>query len=128
MSKRVDIHLPYFKQGDDLASFLENKPQNPSLAMREHAAMLRETAEFLDKAADIVSGVPTSDIDIQADTHFIGLEAPDAVCDALLATGYACPSFTEDDDEDDDLEAGWDDELVAIAGPGVCAVDCESCQ
>ena len=102
MSQQIEIHLPYFKQGDDMAHFLENKPGNPQLALHQHAAMLVETAAFLNQAAEIMGRYDADSIHIQGDSHFITVEGPDVMCLELMKTGFCAPLSSAQDYEEGD--------------------------
>jgi hypothetical protein len=111
--KAADIHLPYFKQGDDLGHHLSQSP-TVEAAIEAHANQLEYTAQILRSIKEIIAG---AEVDIQADTHTIMIEGPDEIIDALVDAKYASPSWNEDDqegdyddteDSEDELAEGWD--------------------
>lgn len=106
MSQQIEIHLPYFKRGDDLNLFLKDNPGSPSKAFLDHAQMLTETASFLTKASEIIGRYNKDEISIQADCHFIWIDGPDEMCKELLATVYCCPAsdYCDADEEEEGLE------------------------
>ena len=65
--KQADIHLPYFKQGDDLAHHIA---QSDSIeeALEAHAQQLEFAAVVLRKVKDMITG---QGVKVQADTHMI---------------------------------------------------------
>ena len=58
MAKRrydhAEIHLPYYKQGDDFKNCLEQCRDDPRKALKMHAEMLRGSADMLDEVAEII--------------------------------------------------------------------------
>ena len=66
--KQAQIELSYYKQGDDLASFLRD---DPAAAMLARAEMLRAAARILEGVAEYVIAADET-VEIHADTHFIG--------------------------------------------------------
>lgn len=111
--KAADIHLPYFKQGDDLGHHLSHSP-TVEAAIEAHAEQLEYAAQILRSIKDIIAG---AEVDIQADTHMIIIEGPDEIIDALVDAKYASPSWNEDDEEgdydiaddsEDEPAEGWD--------------------
>ncbi len=83
------IHLPYYKQGDDLGHFLSNS-ETVNEALRSHADMLVGAAEMLRQIAEVIG---TEDVDIDADTHMIYIAGPKKVIDSLKRAGLAEKSF-----------------------------------
>ena len=81
----VEIHLGYYKQGDDLGSCL-GETKTPQEALKAHAEQMRSVAEHLDKIATIVGN---SSIEIQADTHFIALTCEKALAQKLIKAKVA---------------------------------------
>ena len=112
--KRAELHLPYFKQGDDLAHHL-SQAKTVEEALDGHAAQLEFAASILRRVREMVAG---QEVTIVADTHYIAIEGPDEVIEALLDSKYATRSFDEeyDEEDDDDFEddeseetkQGWD--------------------
>ena len=100
MSKQyLDVHLGYFKQGDDLGHCLSNT-DSPQEALKMHANNMRSVAEHLDKIAAIVEG---QTVDIDADTHHIGLACDEDIAKKLLDAELAEKvDYDEGDYEGDD--------------------------
>jgi len=92
-TKSAKITLGYFKRGDDFMYHLE-KTGDPVKAFLAHAEQMREVADHLQKIAKIFSKVPKDNINVYADTHHIGIEAPSKVIDLLTRLNLA-----ESDDE-----------------------------
>jgi hypothetical protein len=95
--KYADLHLPYFKQGDDLDHFVRTCA-TPREALEAHARMLECAAAVLRKVKDIAAG---HEIKIEADVHFIRVEGPDDVIDALIAAELVEKSIFDDEEEDE---------------------------
>jgi hypothetical protein len=110
--KYADIHLPYFKQGDDLAHHL-SQCATVEEALEAHAQQLEFAAEILRNVKQMVAG---QNVRFDADTHMIHVSGPDAIIDALIDAKYGSRPFDEedeyeefDDDENgEELKSGWD--------------------
>lgn len=113
--KHADIHLPYFKQGDDLSHHLEHCATVEE-ALEAHAQQLEYAATILRKVRDMIAG---QEVKIDADTHMIMASGPDEIIDALIDAKYGSKPPWEDEDEfdeeDDDqdngseeIKTGWD--------------------
>jgi len=107
--KTVEIHLGYFKQGDDLCHCLEATSNNVD-AFRMHAKMLYECAKHLDKIADVLNTHPKADMKIDAGTHFIGIDGDEKVLNILVEKDLATVSEWEDEEEDEDEENDEEDD------------------
>ena len=94
--KDLEIHLLYFKQGDDLSHCLESTKTNEE-ALEYHAEMLKNASEHLLQIRDIIKG---HDVQIQAGTHYIGICGEDSVMDKLIELDLAEEMDYEDDCED----------------------------
>ncbi len=105
--KRAELHLPYFKQGDDLAHHL-SQLSSVEEALEAHANQLEFAASILRKVRAIVAH---QGVKIEADTHFIGIEGPDEVIEALIDSNHATRSF--DEDEEDEFDEGEADHVEA---------------
>lgn len=104
MSTRYyEFHLPVFKQGDDLSHHLE-KSDTPAAALLAMAAQYELAAAMCRQMASIAAEVP---IDIDADTHHIGVSGPREQLDRLLEGDDALLSICPfDEDEDDEADEG----------------------
>jgi SepF-like predicted cell division protein (DUF552 family) len=78
--KTVEIHLGYYKQGDDLGECLREL-KDPYKALRGHADQMRSVGEHIDKIAAMVNG---HKIKIEADTHMIMLTCNEILAKKLL--------------------------------------------
>ncbi len=96
----VEIHLPYHKQGDDLAWHL-SKTDTPAAAMRRHAECLDDAAQMLRDVAQIIEG---SDCDVQADTHCIWLGGPTKIKQQLVKAKLATVMVEFEDEDEDETE------------------------
>jgi len=95
--KTVEVHLGYFKQGDDLYSCVEEMGNNIGALCR-----LYERLEAVIKHIGMICWVCTdcgSGVEIEADTHFIALTVEDKVAQRLVDEGYA--HFPEYEDEEE---------------------------
>jgi hypothetical protein len=109
--KYADIHLPYYKQGDDLSHHL-SQCGTLDEALEAHARQLEYAAEILRKVKTMIAG---QDVKCDADTHMIQVSGPDSIIDALIDANYASRPFDEDDEheegedaDDEDAKTGWD--------------------
>jgi len=110
--KEAEIHLPYFKQGDDLHHHLTHC-DSVEEALEGHAKQLEFAATIL---RGVRSMVAEQGVEMDADTHMIMVSGPDEIIEALVDAKYATiPNWDEDGDEfedDDNMEAevktGWD--------------------
>lgn len=111
MMKYADIHLPYFKQGDDLHHHLEHC-ETVEEALEAHARQLDHAAQILRNVREMIAGQGVS---FDADTHMIQVSGPDEIIEALIDAKYASRPWHEEDeyeeaDEDGDEpeKRGWD--------------------
>ncbi|OGP56982.1 MAG: hypothetical protein A2V67_00280 [Deltaproteobacteria bacterium RBG_13_61_14] len=81
-TKSAKITLGYYKQGDDFMFHLQ-KTGDPIKASLAHAEQMTEVADHLQKIAKVLSKVPKDKINVYADTHHIGIEAPSKVIDLI---------------------------------------------
>jgi hypothetical protein len=113
--KHADIHLPYFKQGDDLSHHLEHCATVED-ALEAHAQQLEYAADLLRKVRGVIAG---QGVKIEADTHMIMASGPDEIIEALIDAKYASKppwedeeDFEDKDDDQDDggveMKTGWD--------------------
>lgn len=79
----VEVWLPYFKQGDDLANCLDIT-NTPTQAMNRHAKMLRDSAKVLENIGARIYG---AEVKIDAETHFIGMTLTKDLAQSLIDTG-----------------------------------------
>lgn len=103
--KTAEIHLPYYKQGDDLRYHLDNS-ESFEAALKAHAEQLEAAAAVLREVRERVDG---EDITLNADTHWIGIEGPDDLIDSLIASGLAHHDPFEDEYEDDECDESEED-------------------
>ena len=102
--EQCEIHLPYYKQGDDLGHFLENAGGIPE-ALEQHALMLEDAASILRKVKEIL--VPFAGaVEFQADTHMIWVSGSEDAIKALVDAGVAEYYPFDDDEDDGDSEDG----------------------
>jgi hypothetical protein len=107
--KTVEIHLAYFKQGDDMHYYAENT-KTPIDAFEQHSQNMIQVSEQLKGIADILrkNHHRMKDVSIDADTHMIFLNCPDDIADELVEAQLA--SFPEwmDEEEEEEEEIGED--------------------
>jgi len=89
----VEIHLGYFKQGDDLAHCLK-ETKTPEAAFKMHAEIMRSVAEHLDKVAALVA---KHKVEVQADTHMIQI-----CCDKKMASTLIKAELADKDPMEDE--------------------------
>lgn len=93
--KTVEIHLPYFKQGDDLGSFL--KECSPAEAFLNHAAMLECAVEQLKSIAAMINN---KEVEVDADTQSILISGDTALMNKLIESNLANEMFDEDEEDE----------------------------
>jgi len=96
--KSCEIHLGYFKQGDDLHGCIQ-KSKTPADALLLHSQMLIEIAKHLVKIHDLVGQQP---IELDADAHHIGLIGPDELVNELIKQELA--DAVEEDEGEEEAE------------------------
>lgn len=90
--KNAELHLPIFKQGDDLGACL-----------RQHRSTRKALIAYSEKLAvaqAIVLALAEhgKQLEItQADTHFIEIEGPSSLVDELIEKGLLSPHFQEEE-------------------------------
>ena len=94
-----ELHLPYFRTGDDLAYHMRESPTIPE-ALARHAEQLESAAAILRRLASVA--VDTPSMTILADCHYIGVMGPEKelaglVADEILTIpeDVGCPSSLE---------------------------------
>ena len=103
--KTAEIHLPYYKQGDDLGAQLETYPVPEALEI--DAQLLDEAARILRSIKELIADIP---VNIQADTHMIVIDGPDELIDKLIAAGLAeIPEWDDDEEDYEDHEEDLED-------------------
>ena len=104
MIKNYELHLPYFKQGDDLAHCKEHS-KNDAEAFLNHAEIMNETADILKILA---SKAKEHDLKIDtADTHYISVSVDEEIGDILVKDELLYEMF---DDEEENHEDDFDEE------------------
>jgi len=108
----VEIHLPYFKQGDDLGWCLEKTDNNVIDALEMHMSVLEGAIMQLREIKNIIKESGKDGFELEADTHYIGLSGPTDVLEKLVkAEVVELDMFEEEEDWDDEEdEEDWDDE------------------
>lgn len=103
--KRAEINLPYFKQGDDFAHYLEESGGNAKQALEAHAQLLTAATEQLISVLRVLrshSESPEEPIEIAGDVHWIRISGPDLVIDDLIAQGLVWHDPEVHDPEEED--------------------------
>ncbi len=83
--KSAEIQLTYFKRGTDMGFCLENT-STANAALDMHVDLLTENISILNGVKELIGDTP---VEITADTHWIGINGPDELIDALIKAGYA---------------------------------------
>mgnify|MGYP001558282502 CR=1 FL=1 len=109
----IEVHLGYFKQGCDMHCCLEQESSLPG-AFRLHSLMMKDVAKHLEGVAGILDQNPelTAKTTMDADTHMIWMEAPNALAQQLIDAGLAeLDPFAEEEEEwEEDEEIEEDEE------------------
>ncbi len=79
----VEIHLGYFKQGDDLNGCLRDVAHK-SEAFHEHARLLKDCAAHLHSVGVIVGKYSDDLVTVCADTHCITIDGPEKMLQELI--------------------------------------------
>jgi len=96
----AEIHLDYFKQGDDLNWYVKQGKISHK-ALRSHAEQMREVAAVLEAIATIVEKYPSNQVKLDAGTHHIGITGPTEMIKEIIEKGLA-QAYPDLDDEDED--------------------------
>jgi hypothetical protein len=115
-SKQGEIHLSYFKQGDDMYHSLEydDGKLNVKKSINNHIALLQIA---IDKLTDIKNNIPDdNNLTIEADTHMISISGDDEIINNLEALELVTiDKYNEDceeqsnevDDDNDELNENF---------------------
>lgn len=109
MIKDYELHLPYFKRGDDLSGCREYVAKQDSVdheradsakAFLAHAEMMESAANILRKMAGYAKehGLKIT----QADTHFISVECTEELGKVLCEEGLLDRGFFDEMEEEED--------------------------
>jgi hypothetical protein len=99
-TKTYELHLPYYKQGDDLQFALERTGNDSKKALELHAEMLEVTATMLREVSE-VEGIKVE----VADCHFIEVS-----CDEINAAKLVADEILTEPEFDDEDECDCEDE------------------
>lgn len=100
--KYCDIPLLYFKQGDDLQSFLQKGLSNED-ALEQHALVLEDSAKILRKVKEIIKG---KKVDIYGDVHWIIIDGDDEVINQLVGAELGILPDLENNEDDSKILKG----------------------
>ena len=109
----AEIHLPYFKQGDDLRSCIvkgENGKTDVRATLKNHINLLSISIEILQQIHDNV--FPCQNLDIDGDTHWISISGDPIVIDKLIQKRLASHAPHYDDEEFDVASDEFNEEQV----------------
>lgn len=95
-----EVILPYYKQGDDFSSHLEDCNGDPVRALRQHAGRMDKAAECLRALADAIEHEPG--ITMDGDTHCIRIEGPEATLERLANADLIGRIDLNDEEEDEE--------------------------
>ena len=99
--RAVEMYIPYFKSGDDLAGHLEQH-KDPVKALRAWADQLEAGAKAIREIAKHFEG---GRIEIQADTHMVIFDdVDDVIADKLIAKDLVQEVEWGDEDEEEEEE------------------------
>lgn len=96
----VRFHNPIYKFGDDVAFHLREEDNDPFKALARYAKQLETGAEMIRRAAALFESA--KEIELHADTHFVGAEVPDELGQQLIDANVA-EQEPLDEDEDGNL-------------------------
>jgi hypothetical protein len=92
-TETAELHLPIFKQGDDLAEHLQAEDDTKA-ALLAYADRLRAAASMVDAVAEHADRLKVE----QADTHFILLSGPESLIWELTTQGLLTHESTDEED------------------------------
>ena len=100
----VDVHLSYFKQGDDMHSCIveNNGKMDVKASIRNHVALLQSVINHLNKINELIP--EGNDLTLSADTHCISLSGNKDLLQKLVDNNLA--SFDEFDNSDYRSDSG----------------------
>ena len=87
----------HWKQGDDLAHYLDQNKQNVVQGLRDWADSLENGAQ---KVRELAGALEGHAVKIQADTHHISIEVNPQVLEKIKDLDGVCVEEWEDEDED----------------------------
>jgi len=93
-----ELHLPVYKQGDDLAAHLRDFPHEPAKAFVGLAERYEAAAAACRRVAGVIAEAPLG-IAVQADTHMICVEGPRGALAGLVADKVLTKSPFEEEEE-----------------------------
>lgn len=118
--KRANIHLSYWKQGDDFASNLEENPNSIVGAFSSMRKQMESVAEHLGRVAEFLSSVPVEEIEVGGDVHWIWITGPDEIIDQMVDAELAHHDPLFDDEEEEGEEyCGFEDEEECVLIDGL---------
>ena len=92
----VELCVPIFKQGDDVAGQLEHVSGSATEALRAYRAQLQGAVRYVGEVMDQLADVHDRTLDLDAMARVIVLTAPDAVGNKLVELGLACRNYDEE--------------------------------
>jgi hypothetical protein len=105
-TKVAELHLPYFKRGDDMRACLDSA-ENVADALEAHACHMDVAATMLRTLKDAIAG---HDVTISADTHLIAVAGPVALIDDLIKKELLIEDQWDEEGNDDEEDDDDDDE------------------
>ena len=95
----AEIHLGYFKQGDDLSYHIEKNPKHPTEALKSFADQLAAVADHLDAIRVAISSVP--DVELYGNTHYCSITGPCNIIEDLIEKGLADKPYEKEEEEEE---------------------------
>ena len=84
---QAEIHLGYYKQGDDLSHNIVKKTNGDTdviQSFKNHQKQLQHVINHLEDIIKVISKYPNSKLDLDADTHFISIYGDKLVIQELI--------------------------------------------
>jgi hypothetical protein len=122
MTSRYDLHLPVYKQGDDLSEHLEQQEKldggghdgdHVADAFEELAQRYEEAAAICRRIVGVAREVPGLEVD--ADCHYIAITGPWDRLDSLVNAGLLSHDSCEDE-EREGLEEELEGAITELLG------------
>jgi hypothetical protein len=109
---RAEIHLPYFKQGDDCCRCIvmnEDGTQNVHRTLQNHINLLQYTVEKLQEIKNLIP--EDTDLELYGDTHYISISGNTDDIQSLIQAGLAnAEDWSENEEENPDDYDNYDEE------------------
>ncbi len=98
-NKSYELHLPVFKQGDDLSHSIQ-ETKSLQEAFEKQAECYKLASDICLKISETIKN-HEENINVVADTHYIGISGPTDILEKLVEDGTLDEEENDEDDDDD---------------------------